>query len=504
MKRLPGLRLAVHRLMERLPGKDKTSGAPSISKPDWLLLLFDVCWLIGLLGLTLYISWIFDNLPAGDPILYHTYALAFWTDSPIFHSFPKEYPPLSLIPFTFTLWPVSAAHSYWVFAMWMGVIVCFSYLWFARTISRKKAITYAIYLLVGATGTLLMRFDLLPALTTLFALLLAERKHYRWAYGMLAVGLLLKLYPGFLVPVLMVSQWREYHAALSSRSAQETWSWRRLAALWQGALASVRDYRLTARTLWQQYREMWIGVGVFAGATLFGFSVPSILNFSGTVSEFKYALSRPIQIESAPSSLLWLCTFLGFPAQPNESFVSLNLVGPLDGVIKQISLLALVCGTLLVCWQVGKGKLTLGQGFVAMIAVVLASNKLLSPQYIIWILPLVAYVEGFDLLWLVICALTTLIFPFIYQTRHPIITVPTNPAFLPTITLRNALLVTATVLAILGKRPADNPAADEAEAEVEISGLNISEMLVGRSPLALQDQGTSEEGSESLVKTIPS
>ena len=87
MKRLPGLRLAVHRLMERLPGKDKTSGAPSISKPDWLLLLFDVCWLIGLLGLTLYISWIFDNLPAGDPILYHTYALR---SGPILLSFIRS------------------------------------------------------------------------------------------------------------------------------------------------------------------------------------------------------------------------------------------------------------------------------------------------------------------------------------------------------------------------------------------------------------------------------
>ena len=215
------------------------------------------------------------------------------------------------------------------------------------------------------------------------------------------------------------------------------------------------------------------------------------------------ALSRPIQIESVPSSLLWLGTFLGFPAMPNQSYFSLNLVGPLEVVIKPLSLLALVVGTLLVCWQVRRGELRLGQGFVAMIAVVLASNKLLSPQYIMWILPLVAYVEGFDLLWLTICALTTLIFPFIYQTRHPILTVPTNPAFLPTITLRNALLVIATVLAVRGHQSAAAPLPDEAEAEtpeLALAGLERPEVLAERSAALLEEQGAAQEGRKPLVK----
>ncbi|HEY7356654.1 MAG TPA: hypothetical protein VH590_09315, partial [Ktedonobacterales bacterium] len=174
----------------------------------------------------------------------------------------------------------------------------------------------------------------------------------------------------------------------------------------------------------------------------------------------------------------------------------------LDGVIKPLSLLALVGGTLLVCWRVYNGKLALGQGFVAMVAVVLASNKLLSPQYIMWILPLVAYVEGFDLLWLTICALTTLIFPFIYQTRHPILLVPTNPAFLPTIALRNAFLVTAAVLAVRGRQPRVAPAPDVAEErEMELAGLARPASGSGRAPATLEDQGGPEEGRKPLVKT---
>jgi hypothetical protein len=497
------LRLVAHRLIERPAPQENPADAATAAKPGWLLLFFDVCWLAGLLILTLYVSWVYDSLPAGDPNEYHAYAVAFWETPPILHAFPKEYPPLSLIPFSFTLWPPSRVHFYWVFAIWMGLIVCLSYVLFARYLSRSKAIIYALYLVVGATGTLLMRFDLLPALATLGALLLAERRHYRWAYALLAVGVLLKLYPGFLVPVLLAYQWRELAAAPPARSGAQARNLRqRLAPLWRVVTAGKAAYRLAARRLWQRGQEMFIGLGVFFGVTLLGFLVPAIINFDGTLSEFRYALERPIQIESVPASLLWLGTFLGFPARPNESFVSLNLVGPLDTPLKLLSSLALLGGTLLVCWQVWRGKLSLGQGFVALIAVVLASNKLLSPQYIMWILPLVAYVQGFDLLWLVICALTTLIFPFIYQTRHPIMLVPTNPGFLPTIALRNTLLVIATVLAVRGRRrgaPAPDVAA--AEAEVELAGLARAEALAQPSPVAQEDQTASDGTSAPLIKT---
>ncbi len=504
------LRQAVRRLTEPSQAPERTISAPSTTKPSWLLLFFDACCLAGLLVMTLYISWVYDKLPVGDPKEYHAYAIAFWEVPPLFHSFPTEYPPLSIVPFSFTLWPPSSVHYYWVFAIWMGLIVCVSYVLFARYLSRGKAMAYAIYLVIGATGTLLMRFDLLPALATLGALLLAERKHYRWAYALLAIGVLLKLYPAFLVPVLMAYQWRESAPARAAQSACDAWDWReRLEALWHEALENINRYRVSPRALWQRCREMLIGVGVFAAVTLFGFGVPALLNFSGTTSEFKYALSRPIQIESVPSSLLWLGTFLGFPAQPNHAYASLNLVGPLDSVIKPLSLLALVVGTLLICWQALRGKLSLGQCFVAMIAVVLASNKLLSPQYIIWILPLVAYVDGFDPVWLGVCALTTLIFPFLYQTRHPILLVPTNPLFLPTITLRNTLLVIATVLAIRGHRRAALPTPEAAETapDLELAELERPEpeLLAGRASTALEDQSASQgaaaNGRKPLVTT---
>ena len=476
-------RRGVRRLARRPVPQAPTTGSAGRSQPGWLLLWVDVCCLIGCLILTLYMSWGFDHLPINDPREYYSYARAFWSGSPRFVAFPREYPPLTLLPFSATLFPPGLPY-YWVFAAWMGLVVCLAYLWLARAISRGKAITYAVYLLVGATGTLLMRFDLLPGLATLGALVLAERKRYGWAYALLAIGVLLKLYPVFLVPVLLTSQWRAAAPQASASIKKAAW-----------LLNSRREVA-----------PLLTGLGIFGGITLLGFGIPALLNVSGTFSEFSYNLARPIQIESLPATLLWLGTFAGFPVRPNAQFVSLNLVGPLDGMLKELSLVSLAAGTLLVCWRVWRGKLLLGPAFVATIALVMISNKLLSPQYLLWILPLVAYVAGFDLLWLVICALTTLIFPFIYQTRHPILTVPTNPAFYPTIALRNALLVLATIQAVRGRRQMRAALAGEAGrgADLALAGLEPATAGEELSPVPLDTDEVFSEAAPLAVDEVSS
>ncbi|HEU5368726.1 MAG TPA: glycosyltransferase family 87 protein, partial [Ktedonobacterales bacterium] len=249
-------------------------------------------------GILYYITtiiWSRAYLTLGDVIEYHQYALAFWTQPPLFHQFPQEYPPLALIPFAFTLSPFSGILYYKAFAFWMGTILCLSYLWLARSVSHRKALIYALYLLVGAMATLLMRYDLLPALTTLGALMLTERKRYAWAYVLLAVGALLKLYPAFLVPVVMAAQWQEIpseRAAPSDTPKQE-------------AQAS----------LWQRAQPLLKGVWLFVLIVALGFGVPLAFNAAQATSVFSYNLTRPIQVESAPASLLWLGSFIGFPVR---------------------------------------------------------------------------------------------------------------------------------------------------------------------------------------------
>jgi hypothetical protein len=400
-------------------------------KPHWLLRIGEVCCLAGILYYITTIIWSPAYLTLGDVIEYHQYALAFWTQPPLFHQFPQEYPPFALVPFTFTLSPFSGIMYYWAFAFWTGVIVCLSYIWLARNVSHRKALIYALYLLVGAMATLLMRYDLLPALATLGALMLAEHKRYAWAYVLLAIGVLLKLYPAFLVPVVMAAQWRD---SLPERSAP---------------LDSMKHEKLVS--LWQRAQPLLKGVGIFVFIVALGFGVPIAFNAQQATSVFSYNLARPIQIESTPASLLWLGAFIGFPVQGIISFGSLNLVGPLADPLKLLSLAGLAGGSLLVYWRVWCGRLSPGQAFLAAIGLLMVFNKVLSPQYFMWVLPLVAYVLGLDLLWLLICLLTTLIYPFLYHVYFHIGHQITNPVLLWTIALRNALLVVAVLRAVQGK-----------------------------------------------------
>ena len=231
---------------------------------------------------------------------------------------------------------------------------------------------------------------------------------------------MLKLYPAFLVPVVMAAQWRDTELAIPA-------------------------------SLWQRGRPMLKGGGIFAGLVVLGFGIPLATNTQEATSVFTYNLVRPIQIESAPASLLWLGTFFGFPVQGEGSFGSLNLVGPLGGPLKLLSLAGLVGGSLLIYWRVLNGKLSLGQAFVATIGVIMISNKVLSPQYLIWVVPLVAYVLELDLFWLAICLLTTLIYPFFYHFYYHVAHEVTNPILLWTIAIRNVLLGVAVVRAVLGK-----------------------------------------------------
>ncbi len=423
-------------------------------------------------------------LPNGDVDEYYQYAVNFWTAYPIFHQLPVEYPPLAIVPFTFTLLPpLPLYHT--VFAVWMGALVLLAYAGMLRYGGRRRALVYAGYLLLGTAATLLARFDIVPALVTLAALWAAERRCFGYAYVLLAVGVLIKLYPVFLVPVVLLAHWQaasERARAESAESGEDddavdvaTLSWRRRPFHALGRLSRSYPFRRVAR-----------GALLCGGLVLFGYTVALLLNPSGALANLFYAGQRPLQVESTPASILWLGTLVGIPAGPDYSFTSLNYVGVLDGVLKPLSALALLGGCLWVYWRQSRGRLSVGRAFAAVLCVVLVTNKLFSPQYLIWVLPVVAYVEGFDVIWVAICFLTWLDFPILYQQRHPIQTVTFGAEFMPVLAVRNGLLLWATVRVIIrpttvhasaGYVPPANVSgtpADSARAEGTVTGAGAA------------------------------
>ena len=225
-----------------------------------------------------------------------------------------------------------------------------------------------------------------------------------WPTLLIALGVLLKLYPAFLLPVVAI----EHLCALSALPAEP--------ATGRATLALQR--RLSALFSPQSLMTMLRGVLLCLAVVALVFAGSFLVNASGTLSEFRYATNRPLQFESVPATLLWLTHFFGVPVQLEYGFGAFNWVSPDAGPFQLLSTVLLIAGCLLVYWRQLSGAFGFKQAFLACLCVVVATNKVLSPQYFIWLLPVVVAVDCFDGIWLLICALTVVEYPLILPLRH--------------------------------------------------------------------------------------
>ncbi len=378
------------------------------------------------------------NANAGDVMLYEQYARAFWFGSPPFRALPFEYPPLALAPFTLTLFPTGAG-PYVAFGIWMGVVTTLVYLTLAMGWSRRAAISFGIYLIVGAISVALSRYDLVPVAFTVAAWLAAERKRFTLAYTLLAVGVLLKLYPLFLFPVFAIAHWRFLQSPEDGGSkAPSVSGWR---SLWRVALSLAGP----------------VAVMILA------FGAVALRDPQGALSAITFAQSRLIEVESIPATLLWAGTALGSPAYRVFSY-AYNYSGALDAPLGLGSSVALLLGLLWVYWRMARGALKLPQAILAALCVVLITSKVLSAQYLLWILPFVAVVYELDLLWLAICVLTTLEYPILASNLASSWGETYDPLFLGVLALRNALLVIATIRVIIQSPKTISPKEEKQSA----------------------------------------
>jgi len=357
---------------------------------------------------------------AGDIQLYHHYALAFWSGPGAFHSLPLEYPPLAIAVFSLSVLPPLADYAS-IFAVWMALIFLGGYAAFIRFSGARTATLYAVYLLLGATGTLLGRYDLVPSLLVVAALWAVARGRFNLAYALLAAGALLKLYPVFLIPLVM--------------------------------LEHRRVLVLAGRAAW--WREVAAGAGRAGVIIIAGFGVALALAGWSALNPFLFAAARPLQVESLGATVLWIGSFAGYPAVTQHAFHSYNLVGSLDGGIEVAAALANLAGLAWVYQRFATGRIDLPRAFLAAVAIGILTSKVFSPQYIIWMLPLVAEVEGVSLAWTLVAACTTLIWPVLYISEHVAGTpgpFPYSGTFLGMIAFRNVAMVVATLRVLLPSR----------------------------------------------------
>jgi hypothetical protein len=387
-----------------------------------------------------------------DPARYQCYALMFWFGSgatallpatqckffheflppglqPPFHILPLEYPPLTLLPFSLAL---LAPQPYYqlAFAFLMSLTSVLIYWLLLRYAPRGGALIFALYLLIGAVATAQARFDLIPAALTLLCIIAAERKYWTAAYIALAFGTLIKLYPILLLPALFIAE-QQAHGHIHILPQQLSIS-SIVLQLW--------------RTLRGAIQWRWKNCLVFFAILLSVTGIFALLNFKGAfISQLSYFMLRPVQVEATGSTLLWIAGYLGTPLQIVYTYGSLNIVSPPGGIISLVGSACMALGFLFALWMQWQGKLDIAQISIALLFVFIATGKVFSTQYLIWLIPLLAYTGAFDTFWLLlwgaISLLTTYIQTYFYTRPVDSLLIPHTSGFFESVTLRNALFI---------------------------------------------------------------
>lgn len=389
-----------------------------------------------------------------DPARYQCYALTYWMGSsgvhllpatqcsflqisaipqPPLHMLPLEYPPFTLVIFSL---PLIAPLAYYqlFFAVLMALVSTFIYWLLLHYGPRGSALIFVLYILLGVLALVQERFDLVPAALTLICLIAAEHKRWSLAYCALALGFLIKIYPIIFLPPLFIAE-QLYKGAFNipgTPSSPKSLSH----DLWL-ALRSLKHWHWKNTVL---FFSMIIGItGFFA-----------IFNAHGAIlSQLSYFADRPLQVEAIGSVLLWLGTNFGFPVHILYSFGSINMLSELGGVVSIAFEVFFIAGYLYTIYLQWRGKIDVVQSCIAVLFIFIATGKVFSPQYLIWIIPLLAYSGAFNLLWLVIWGsislLTTVIYPYLYTRTLEPVNIPFVPGFTLVVTARNTLFVLLTL-----------------------------------------------------------
>jgi len=204
------------------------------------------------------------------------------------------------------------------------------------------------------------------------------------------------------------------------------------------------------RTLQGVHRWRWKNTLIFFGILLAVTGFFALLNFRGAVlSQLSYFENRPVQVEAAGSTLLWLGTAIGYPVQIVYTYGSINMLSALGGPVALVFEVIFVLGYIYTLFLQWRGKLDIVQAFIALLLVFIITGKVFSPQYLIWIIPLLAYSGAFDTFWLVmwgaISLLTTIVYPYLYTRTPNGLDAPYIPGFIQSVTARNALFILLTL-----------------------------------------------------------
>ena len=337
-------------------------------------------------------AWQWSGNAITDIPLYRTYGERIENGLVPYRDFGFEYPPGALPALVMPALVTDSLTAYRVvFAGQLAFVGALGVLLFAAALDRlgrataerrtALAVVALAPLLLG--GVVLSRFDLLPAALVTGALLLLVTGRPRAGALVTGLGVAVKLYPAVLVPLLALAAFRR-----------------------GGRPELGRTLALSAAPALVLYLPFFV------------------LSPGGVLDSFGRQLGRPLQIESLGAGILLVLhqvadTSLGWASGAGSQ----NLTGPGTTGLAVALGVAQIAAVGLVWLSYARGGAATSERLVrhaaAAVVAFVALSKVLSPQFLVWLVllvPLVGPPRSRSVLWLtaVACGLTAAWFPLRY------------------------------------------------------------------------------------------
>jgi hypothetical protein len=321
------------------------------------VILFTVGWALLHTGF-------WDRAQIVDTPVYEDYGEAMLDGQVPYRDFSVEYPPAALPVFLLPALTRSddytAAFELLMWACGVAIVVGLGLILASSEAGGPRVFGVICFFALAplALGSVILsRYDLWPAALTVAALAALIGGRERLGLAILGLAAAAKIYPLVLLPVALV------------------WLARRRGT-----------------------REMWIGLACFAGVLTACFLPFLLVSPGGVAHSLGQQLGRPLQIESLGASFLLAAHQLGlYEATVESSHGSQNLSGALPDAIASIQTAFQVVAIGLV-WAFFARRPRGPEGVLlasaAAVTAFVAFGKVLSPQFLIWLLPLVPLVAG--------------------------------------------------------------------------------------------------------------
>jgi glycosyl transferase family 87 len=370
-------------------GKLQAATWGSSWRPSWEALAACIVFVACAVGITAVWEHLGDAVT--DVALYQAYGERIADGLVPYRDFGFEYPPGALPAIVLPALVTGSLHAYRAaFVAEMAIVGVLGVLVLDATLRRlelprrERVLSLAVValtpLLLG--GVILTRFDLVPAALVVVAVALAVAGRRRAAALMVGIGTAVKLYPALLLPPLAIDAWR-------------------------------RGGR----------RELAIVLGLAATPIVLAYLAFLVVAPEGVLDSLGRQVGRPLQIESLGAGVLLVLhgavgTGLGWASGSGSQ----NLTGAGAGTLAVLQGVAQVAAVTLVWVSYARGPSTaqrLVRHAAASVVAFVALSKVLSPQFLVWLVLLVPLVGGprrraAIALTVAACALTAIWFPARY------------------------------------------------------------------------------------------